>query len=245
MPLAGGSPFALVGRTARCRRLTRNPPKPSTPRTSAGIYFTGGTTGRPKGVMLSHRAWVHTCYAELLDFDVGWREVFIFTTPMTHAAGCLLLPVLLRQGRCVLLERFTPDGFLAAVARERAPPPRWSCRPSSTRLLDLPGPRALRPLEPAEYSLRRRADGPRANARGAGGVRADLHAVLRPDGGADGADGIAAGGAPGGRSRAREFAKCFPRPAGRLFRPACGSWTRRAAMCRRASRARLSCRRPT
>lgn len=90
------------------------------PEDIAGIYFTGGTTGRPKGVMLSHRAWVHTCYAELLGFDVGWREVFIFTTPMTHAAGCLLLPVLLRQGRCVLLERFTPDGFLAAVARECA-----------------------------------------------------------------------------------------------------------------------------
>lgn len=90
------------------------------PENIAGIYFTGGTTGRPKGVMLSHRAWVHTCYAEMLDFDVGWHEVFVFTTPMTHAAGCLLLPVLLRQGRCVLLERFTPDGFLETVARERA-----------------------------------------------------------------------------------------------------------------------------
>jgi fatty-acyl-CoA synthase len=86
----------------------------------AGIYFTGGTTGRPKGVMLSHRAWVHTCYVEMLDFEIGWHEVFIYTTPMTHAAGCLLLPVLLRQGRCVLLERFAPETFLEAAARERA-----------------------------------------------------------------------------------------------------------------------------
>ena len=90
------------------------------PEDIAGIYFTGGTTGRPKGVMLSHRSWFHTYFAELLDFSIGWHEVFVFATPMTHAAGCLLLPVLLRQGRCVLLERFEPETLLATIAAERA-----------------------------------------------------------------------------------------------------------------------------
>ncbi|TAK55278.1 MAG: long-chain fatty acid--CoA ligase [Gammaproteobacteria bacterium] len=90
------------------------------PEDIAGIYFTGGTTGRPKGVMLSHRAWFHTCGMELLDFDIGWNEVFVIATPMTHASGCLLLPVLLRQGRCVLLERFDPELLLATIAAERA-----------------------------------------------------------------------------------------------------------------------------
>jgi acyl-CoA synthetase (AMP-forming)/AMP-acid ligase II len=90
------------------------------PEDIAGIYFTGGTTGRPKGVLLSHRAWFHTYYAELLDFDLGWHEVFVIATPMTHAAGCLLLPVLLRQGRCVLLERFDPGLLLETMAAERA-----------------------------------------------------------------------------------------------------------------------------
>ena len=72
----------------------------------AGIYFTGGTTGRPKGVMLSHRAWFHTYWMEMLDFGIAPRETFVFTTPMTHAGGCLILPVLLGQGRCVLLDHF-------------------------------------------------------------------------------------------------------------------------------------------
>ncbi|NJD33037.1 MAG: AMP-binding protein [Gammaproteobacteria bacterium] len=104
--------------------LARHAPAPGhvavDPEDIAGIYFTGGTTGRPKGVMLSHRSWFHTYYTELLDFSVGWHEVFVFATPMTHAAGCLLLPVLLRQGRCVLLERFEPETLLATIAAERA-----------------------------------------------------------------------------------------------------------------------------
>ena len=45
--------------------------------------------------MLSHRSFVFTYYMELLDFGLGWHETFVFTTPLTHAAGCLLLPVLL------------------------------------------------------------------------------------------------------------------------------------------------------
>jgi acyl-CoA synthetase (AMP-forming)/AMP-acid ligase II len=90
------------------------------PEDIAGIYFTGGTTGRPKGVMLSHRAWFHTYQTEILDFDIGWRETFVFVTPMTHAAGCLLLPVLLRQGRCVVLERYEPELLLSTIEAERA-----------------------------------------------------------------------------------------------------------------------------
>jgi fatty-acyl-CoA synthase len=90
------------------------------PEDLAGIYFTGGTTGRPKGVMLSHRAWVQTYCQEMLDFRLGWHETFVFATPLTHAAGCLLLPVLLRQGCGVILDHFDPDLLLATIERERA-----------------------------------------------------------------------------------------------------------------------------
>ncbi len=90
------------------------------PEDIAGIYFTGGTTGRPKGVMLSHRSWYYTYYAEMLEFGVAEGEAFVFVTPMTHAAGCLLLPVLLRQGCCIILDHFEPGLLLDAIQQHRA-----------------------------------------------------------------------------------------------------------------------------
>jgi fatty-acyl-CoA synthase len=89
------------------------------PEDLVGIYYTGGTTGKPKGVMLSHRAWVYTVLIEMLELGFGWEEVFAYLTPLTHAGGCLMLPVLLRKGRCVILDHFDPKVFLEAVEKEK------------------------------------------------------------------------------------------------------------------------------
>ncbi|MBT7713670.1 MAG: AMP-binding protein [Deltaproteobacteria bacterium] len=89
------------------------------PEDLAGIYFTGGTTGKPKGVMLPHRAWVYTILIEMLEFDFNREEVFAYMTPLTHAGGCLMLPVLLRNGRCVIMDHFDPEEFLKTVEREK------------------------------------------------------------------------------------------------------------------------------
>ena len=103
--------------------MEEHPPTPDAvkidPEDLVGIYYTGGTTGKPKGVMLSHRAWVYTILIEMLEMGFGWEEVFLYPTPLTHAGGCLMLPVLLRGGRCVIIDHFDPKLFLETVEKEK------------------------------------------------------------------------------------------------------------------------------
>ncbi len=98
------------------------------------------------------------------------------------------------------------------------------------------GPRSSRPRQPAQRAVRRRRDCARAARAGARRVRAGVHAVLRPDRGADGAHRAAARGArrtgPGPPPRS-----CWPRPDAQPTRRRCGWWTTRATTCRPAAKA--------
>jgi len=103
--------------------IDQYPPEPAPveimPEDLIAIYFTGGTTGKPKGVMLSHKTFVNTVFAETMEFDTNWNEVFAYIAPLTHGGGALLLPVLLRKGRCVILDHFDPVLFLQSVEKEK------------------------------------------------------------------------------------------------------------------------------
>ncbi|KWT63738.1 AMP-dependent synthetase [Streptomyces albus subsp. albus] len=85
------------------------------------ILYTSGTTGRPKGAVLSHANLTWNAVNVLIDEDLTADEVALVAAPLYHAAalGMQALPVLLKGGTCVLMESFDAGAALDAVERHR------------------------------------------------------------------------------------------------------------------------------
>ncbi|MFS0674475.1 class I adenylate-forming enzyme family protein [Ornithinibacillus sp. 179-J 7C1 HS] len=74
------------------------------------MIYTGGTTGRPKGVVLSHRSILWNALNTIVSWDLGADDVSLITTPMFHTGGLNVytLPLLLAGGKVVLSPDFQP-----------------------------------------------------------------------------------------------------------------------------------------
>lgn len=85
----------------------------------AFLAYTGGTTGRSKGVMLSHRALVTMTLILFSDWDWPQDIRFLAATPISHAAGVTLFPVMMRGGLMRLVQGFEPEVYAGVVAAEK------------------------------------------------------------------------------------------------------------------------------
>jgi long-chain acyl-CoA synthetase len=87
----------------------------------AAISYTGGTTGRPKGVMLSHENLLANARHNLIATGHTANDVWLHFCPMFHVAGTANVFACTWAGaRQVVLPRFDPAAVLAAIERERA-----------------------------------------------------------------------------------------------------------------------------
>ncbi|MEU8251214.1 AMP-binding protein [Nonomuraea sp. NPDC048916] len=84
------------------------------------IMFTGGTTGFPKGVMLSERSAVGNGLNEIIDTDMEHSDVTLLIAPMFHAASllCWFVPHLMLGATSVLMRRFDERQVGEVVQRE-------------------------------------------------------------------------------------------------------------------------------
>ncbi|HEY4924178.1 MAG TPA: AMP-binding protein [Roseiarcus sp.] len=85
----------------------------------AMIAGTGGTTGQPKGVMLSGRNLETMSALTLMSYPFEGRPVYLAVAPLTHAAGVLCFPILALGGRVVIMPEADLAEFLDLIARRR------------------------------------------------------------------------------------------------------------------------------
>jgi acyl-CoA synthetase (AMP-forming)/AMP-acid ligase II len=86
----------------------------------AGVFYTGGTTGFPKGVMLSHAGLYVNALALVAEGTVHNGDVGLHAAPMFHLAdGAFMNAMFACGGTHVMIPAFAPAAVLQAIERDR------------------------------------------------------------------------------------------------------------------------------
>ena len=87
----------------------------------AMLLYTSGTTGRPKGAMITHYAAVRAGWEYSLGVRATSEDIFIGFLPMSHSYGCgsILIQPLLLQATVVLMDKFEVEKAFQLIEREK------------------------------------------------------------------------------------------------------------------------------
>lgn len=92
-----------------------------TPGQPAMILYTSGTTGTPKGAVLTHGSLLGSAGAQVTHLGTTREDVYLGVLPLNHVGGitCTVLSALLTRSTVVLEPAFSPSAALAAIAAHR------------------------------------------------------------------------------------------------------------------------------
>lgn len=88
---------------------------PVQPHDPAFILYTGGTTGRSKGVLHTHGAMMINGLTHVINAEIGETEKLLLMSPLPHAAGFMLQAGLLHGATVYIQSKFDPDAVLDTI----------------------------------------------------------------------------------------------------------------------------------
>ncbi|WP_207792583.1 class I adenylate-forming enzyme family protein [Sandarakinorhabdus glacialis] len=146
VPAARYDVSAPVWRDAIARIGAPPPDPPADENALFAILYTSGTTGKPKGAMLTHLGAIHSCLHWRDALALGSAERTLVCVPWAHVSGLcgVVMPFLYLGGTMVMLREFKRRTALELAAKERI-----------THALMVPAMYGLCLLEPdlAEFDL--------------------------------------------------------------------------------------------
>lgn len=94
---------------------------PADPEEPQVIMYTSGTTGHPKGAVLTYKKTFFNCLNANIFFKVNYDDIMLVILPLFHSGGLFIqaTPMLYHGGTMVLHPRFDPEAVFRDMARFR------------------------------------------------------------------------------------------------------------------------------
>ncbi|GEP38261.1 acyl-CoA synthetase [Nocardioides psychrotolerans] len=83
------------------------------------ITYTGGTTGKPKGVIGTSAAMSTMTQVQLAEWEWPENPRFLMCTPLSHAGAAFFVPTVIKGGSLYVLSRFDPAEVLKTIEEQR------------------------------------------------------------------------------------------------------------------------------